>query len=198
MATDETATVTAAADRFWSKVRYYLWRALAADDPVALEGSLARTCQHERIRIVELIPLLRDRLWRPSNADPSVTYRRSLLAAAAGSRRGVPATGAIRCVRSLLRFPYTTAEVDEAIALCSRDAAARGEVIAVLRCARVGIVPLAAHWQHWNPTSATAHGLADALRRTDTGRDKITIVPTLRVDVSSESAVASTFHYRKV
>jgi hypothetical protein len=150
--------------RFWSRLRYFVWQALAADDPIALEVALCKACKHRRIPIDELLRLLRDRLWRPVNADPAGTYRRGLLAAAAGSRRGVPVAGAVRCVRHILRFPHTAADIDEAIALCSRDAAARGPVIAALRYARSGTVPRPRIWRLWSTASRTPHGLADALR----------------------------------
>lgn len=141
--------------RFWSIVRFHIWKALSNDDPDALWVSLAKTCRHERIPIGALIPLLEDRLWRPLHADPAADppFRRCLMAAAAGSRRGVPVCGAIRCVQMLLGLPHTEADVDAALSLSARDANDRVEVIAILHAARRSRTP-----------TVTADGLAMALR----------------------------------
>lgn len=161
---------TPATDRFWSVVRYHLWRALANDDPVALSVSLTKTCRHERIPIGVLLPLLERRIWRPAGvpSGDGETHRRCLLAAAAGSRRGVPPNGALRCVRFLLQLPHTTADIDAAIGLCARDPETRSEAIRILWFARTAAA-VAERSAHRRAPGAvrrpTAHRLADALRK---------------------------------
>lgn len=120
-------------DRFWSLVRYNLWRALQADDDAALMGTLSRTARHEHCGVPEVLRTLYARLWRPHPDDPAaVAARGGVLAAAAGNRHGVPVSGALRCVRRLLAVvPHEAAEVARARARCGRFPERR-EMLALL------------------------------------------------------------------
>lgn len=73
--------------------RGHFWRAVEADDPDALLKTLDD---------VETVKQARWAVFRPSR-DADAVEERPLLCLLAGNRRGVPAGGAVRCIKALLQ-----------------------------------------------------------------------------------------------